>query len=110
MTKEKYFEMIELLGSEPEESEIPLEIEDLAYEAQQALGVYRMLKDEWEGFAGIYLGKSFLGLTEILEYSEIIPEDRKFIVMLVKIIDSIRSEQLNEQRENASKKPASPQN
>lgn len=104
MTKDRYFEMCEMLGSEPVESEIPVELEDLPLEVEQAMMVYRMLRDEWEGFNGIYLGKSFVGLTEILEYTEIDSADRKFIVSLVKLIDTIRSDQLNKQREQ---KPAS---
>lgn len=106
MTREKYLEMCEMLGSEPLEEEIPLEIGDLALEAQQALSVYGMLRDEWEGFGGVYLGKSYLGLSEILEYTEIEPQDRKFIVMLVKMIDGIRSEELNKRQESNNKKPA----
>lgn len=104
MTRNQYFEMCEMLGTEPVDSEIPIEYEDFPMEVQQAFSVYRMLKDEWEGFNGIYLGKSFIGLTEVLDYMEIDHSDRKLIVQLIKVIDTIRSNEIIKIREQ---KPAS---
>jgi len=103
MTKDRYLEMCEMLGNEPIESEIPVELDDLSLEVQQALFVYRMLRDEWEGFNGLYLGKSYLGLSEIFEYSEIDLVDRKLIMMLIKLIDTVRADLINKKQE----KPAS---
>lgn len=94
--------MCEMLGNEPVDSEIPVEFEDFPLEVQQALGVYRMLKDEWEGFNGVYLGKSFIGLTEVLEYMEIDFSDRKLVVLLIKLIDGIRSNLINTKQKPAS--------
>jgi hypothetical protein len=102
MTKQQYFDMCDQLGTEPLDNEVPVELDDLPLEVQQALLVYRMLKDDWEGFNGIYLGKSYIGLTEILYYTEIEPVDHKIMLTLIKIIDSIRSNILNEKQ----KKPA----
>jgi hypothetical protein len=105
MTRERYLEMCELMGSEPVESEIPVEFEDFPIDVQQAVLVYRMLKDEWEGFNGLYLGKSYIGLTEVLDYMEIDISDRKLVVQLIKLIDNVRSDQLAKQREQ--QKPTS---
>ena len=102
MTKQQYFEMCELLGNQPLDNEIPVELDDLPLEVQQALMVYRMLRDEWEGFNGLYLGKSYIGLTEILHYTEVDPQDQKIILTLIKIIDGIRGNIINEKQ----KKPA----
>lgn len=102
MSKESYFEMCEMLGSEPKEEEIPVEFDDFPFEAQQALNVYRMLRDEWDAMSGTYLGKSLIGITEIMDATEVEHEDRKLIVMLVRLIDSVRSEQIN------TKKPEKP--
>jgi hypothetical protein len=103
MTKEVYFEMCEQLGSEPIESEIPVDFDDFPIEVQQALLVYRMLRDEWEGMNGIYLGKSLLGIQDIMEAIEIDYTDRKYIVTLIRVIDGIRSEILNTKQQQ---KPA----
>jgi len=94
--------MCEMLGNEPVDSEIPVEFDDFPLEVQQTLSVYRMLKDEWEGFNGVYLGKSFIGLTEVLEYMEIDFSDRKLVVLLIKLIDGIRSNLINTKQKPAS--------
>jgi len=103
MTRDQYFEMCDMLGNQPIESEIPVDFDDFPLEAQQALSVYRMLKDEWEGFNGLYLGKSFIGLTEILDYMEVDVPDRKLIVQLIKLIDNVRIQLINKREQ----KPAS---
>ena len=43
MTKEQYFEMCEMLGSQPVDSEIPVELDDFPVEVQQAFLVYKQL-------------------------------------------------------------------
>jgi hypothetical protein len=103
MTKQQYFEMCEMLGSQPVDAEIPVELDDFPVEVQQAFLVYRMLRDEWEGFNGLYLGKSYQGLTEILEYSEVDLSDRNFIVKVIRTIDNIRQDQYNKKREQEQK-------
>ena len=103
MTKAAYFEMCEQLGSEPVEEEIPVDFDDFPLELQQAFIVYRMLRDEWEGMNGLYLGKSLAGIHEIFFACEIEPEDYKYILILVRIIDQVRQEQVNSK---TTKKPA----
>ena len=95
MTKESYFEMCEMLGSEPIDSEIPVEFDDFPLEVQQAFAVYRMLRDEWDTMGGAYLGKSLIGIKDLLEATEVEPEDQKFIVVLVRMIDQVRSDEVN---------------
>jgi len=104
MTKAAYFEMCEQLGNEPIEEEIPVEFDDFYYEVQQAFIVYRMLRDEWEGMNGIYLGKSLVGIKEIFSVCEIDPQDYKIILTLVQTIDRIRQDEINTKHQ--SKKPA----
>lgn len=98
MTKDSYFEMCAMLGEEPIEENIPIELDDFPYEVQQALLAYRMLKDEWDGFSGSYFGKSFIGITDVLEAMEISQEDRKFIIILIRQIDRIRSNEINSKK------------
>lgn len=103
MTKQAYFDMCEMLGSEPIESEIPVEYEDFPIEVQQAFAVYKMLRDEWDTIGGNYLGKSLIGVKDVLEATEIEPDEQKFIVMLVRMIDEVRSDEINKLK---NEKPA----
>ena len=105
MTKEAYFELCEVMGNEPIDEEIPVEFDEFPLEVQQAFSVYKMLRDEWDTMSGVYLGKSFTGIKDILEYAEIEETEQKFIVSLVRIIDTVRSNETNSKK--MSEKPAS---
>jgi hypothetical protein len=98
MTKESYFEMCDMLNQPVVESEIPIEFDDFALEVQQAFGVYRMLRDEWDTMNGNYLGKSLIGIKDLLEAAEIELQDQKFVTMLVRLIDEVRSSEINKQK------------
>jgi hypothetical protein len=98
MTKDQYFEMCEMLGSDPVESEIPVEFEDFPFEVQQAFNAYRMLRDEWDTMNGNYLGKSLIGVKDVLEATEIEPSEQKFIIMLIRVIDNVRSDEINNKK------------
>lgn len=104
MTRDRYFEMCEAMGTQPIEDEIPVELDDFPIEIQQALNVYRMLRDDWDYMGGNYIGKSFVGITEVMLALDVEPTDQKFILLLIRQIDRIRSKQIEL---NNSKKPAS---
>ena len=59
MTKEQYFEVCEMMGTEPVESEIPIEIEDFPELVIQCFLRYRILPDIWDTMNGNYLGKDY---------------------------------------------------
>lgn len=103
MTKADYFEMCEQLGEQPVEANIPVEFEDFIWEVQQAFQIYNILKDEWDGFNGIYLGKNLVGITEIFDISQISTEDRYTMVLLIKMIDRIRGQELNSKEQKPAK-------
>jgi hypothetical protein len=86
------------MGSEPIDSEIPYEYEDLYLDVQEALGIYSKLRDEWDGMNGIYLGKSYIGLTDIFEMLEVPKEDWRTIYDLIGIIDKHRSKIIRKNR------------
>jgi hypothetical protein len=92
-----------MLGSEPVESEIPVEFDDFPIEVQQAFSAYRMLRDEWDTIGGNYLGKSLIGVKDVLEATEIEPDEQKFIVMLIRMVDEVRSAEINKLK---NQKPA----
>jgi len=98
MTKDMYFEMCEQLGNEPLESEIPVDFDEFPLEVQQAFNAYKMLRDEWDTMSGSYLGKSLIGIKDILEATEIDISEHKLIVMLIRIIDNVRSEEINNKK------------
>lgn len=90
MTKEQYFDMCEQLGSEPIESQIPVEYEDLLVEIQEALRIYNVLQDNWDYMNGNYIGKILIGFKDVLEIFEIPREDYKSIYEIIIQIDRIR--------------------
>lgn len=96
MTKEAYFEMCEALKSEPIESEIPVEYSDLPGEAQYAFSIYSKLRDDWDGFNGVYLGKNFSGILDIFSILDVPVEDRRHLFELISIIDYHRSNAISE--------------
>jgi hypothetical protein len=98
MTKEAYFEICEALGTQPVESEIPVEFDDFPIEVQQAFNAYRMLRDEWDTMSGVYLGKSLIGVKDVLEATEVDASEQRFIIMLIRMIDNIRSDEINNKK------------
>lgn len=94
MTKDTYFEMCSMLGEEPVDDNIPVEVDDFPLEVQHAFIVYRMMRDEWDSMTGDYLGKSFIGINDLMDAVDVDIADRKFTTVLVRLIDAIRSEEI----------------
>ncbi|CAB4134524.1 hypothetical protein UFOVP273_143 [uncultured Caudovirales phage] len=105
MTKERYFEMCEMLGNEPVEEEIPVEADDLPLELQEALQIYNTLQDNWDYMNGNYIGKNLNGFMDIMELYEVPKPDRRTMYELLLSIDRIRARKIRESKK-ASKKPA----
>lgn len=103
MTKEAYFDMCDMMGSDPVESEIPVDYSDLPLTVQQALSIYFKLRDEWDGMNGVYLGKSYAGLGDILTILDVPVEDRRTIFELIAIIDGHRSKAIADSKPKSSK-------
>ena len=96
MTKEVYYEMCEALNSEPIDSEIPVEFEDLHLDVQEAFIIYNTLQDNWDTMNGGYLGKNFAGILDVLELFEV--DDRKVTFQLIRKLDEYRSKALAARR------------
>mgnify|MGYP000697463156 CR=1 FL=1 len=75
------------MGNEPLEEEIPVEYDDLLMDVQTTLNIYSKLKDEWDTMNGVYLGKSYSGLIDILSILEVPPEDYRVTFDLIGISD-----------------------
>jgi hypothetical protein len=93
-----YFEICEQMGSEPIESEIPVEMDDFPVEIQQVLSIYFKLRDEWDGMSGSYMGKSYAGLGDILDIHGIEKVDKEYVLNWLTIIDRIRSNIIDSQK------------
>jgi hypothetical protein len=100
MTKEQYFEMCEMLGSQPSEEEIPVEFEDFPLEVQEAYLLYNILSDNWDGMSGTYMGKDLSGIKDIMEIYGI--EDARLTLQLINSIDSTRRTIINNKRATKS--------
>lgn len=103
MTKDAYFEMCEMMGSEPDPNEIPIEFEDLPDMAQQALEIYGFLPDRWEGMSGTFMGKDYSIAFELFRTYEIdCNVEQRLLLRIMNVIDSIRSK-LIQSKQNIKK-------
>jgi len=103
MTKDIYFEMCEMLGSEPKDEDIPIEIGDLPTLVQTCLSIYSYLPDSWEGMSGTYMGKDLGILFNLLDIFKVEKEEYRIILELISTVDSIRS---NLYKEKKPKEPS----
>lgn len=98
MTKEKYFEMCEMLGTEPIESEIPIDFEDFPPELHFCFDIYNTLQDNWDTMGGMYLGKSYSSIKDILDIFNIEKNEMAFYLGLLTLIDNVRKSELNNKK------------
>ena len=98
MTKEQYFEMCEMMGTEPVESQIPIEQDDFPDEVQQAFQIYYLLRDVWEGMSGTYMGKDFSTIFDFFRLYDIDPQDQLLTLGFIRQIDSVRSDIFHEKQ------------
>lgn len=108
MTKDQYFEMCEALGSEPIDSEIPVELSDFPYEIQETFNIYYLLSDIWDGMNGTYQGKNTSIVFNLFDLYKIDKEDQLVYLMFIRGIDSVRKRLINEKaKQQAAEKPPS---
>ena len=96
MTRDSYFEMCVLLGTEPKEEEIPVEYDELYDEVQEALIVYNMLQDNWDGMNGVYLGKVLAGINDLLDIAEV--QEKQLCFSIIQVVDNIRSKLISDKK------------
>lgn len=103
MTKASYLEMCELMGSEPKDSETPVEFNDLVTEVQEAIVLYNNLQDQWDYMGGNYIGKDFSYINTVFDIYNIEPELKKHMFELLNQIDRIRSKQIQDSKPKNTK-------
>lgn len=95
MTKEQYFEMCEMMGSDPVQSEIPVELDDLPTEVQTTMQIYGLLPDIWDTMVGRYVGKKMTNIKDIFDMWEVDIADRRIMYTLLLTLDNLRMQDLN---------------
>jgi hypothetical protein len=95
--------MCETLGTEPLESEIPIEFSDLVTEAQEAFQIYNTLQDCWDYMGGNYIGKNFTYIESVFRMFNVEPELRRIYLELLMHIDSVRSKQIQDSKPKSKK-------
>ncbi len=89
------------MGLPVDDEEIPLDISDLSYNSQQALLLFNILPDKSEGMNGVWLGKEYAGLGDIMDIYEI--DNRKEVLDLLQVCIKEASTEYEKQREISNK-------
>ena len=71
------------MGVEPKEEYIPKDPSTFSLEAQQALVLLNSLRDNWDGMNGVWLGKDYSGLQDIIDIYEISKKREVFELLKV---------------------------
>ncbi len=108
MTKDVYFEMCEALGTEPVESEIPVEFDDLPGFIQESFSFYWLLRDVWDPVGGNYLGKDMSMLFEIFKLYDIEKAEKLLHVRVIQQIDQSRTKLLQSKKSQQPTEKPSP--
>jgi len=85
MTRDRYLDMMEQLGKEPIEEEIPPDILDLPEIVVDALNTFNILGDRVFPEIG-YVGKDYTNLPFLLETYKV--EDKEFFLEILSWLDS----------------------
>lgn len=91
MTKETYFEMCEMLGQEPVESEIPIDPNDFPLLVQDTLAMYNLLEDRWDSMGGGYLGKNYSTIFNFFKLYEIEESEALLVLDILQHVDAVRA-------------------
>lgn len=108
MTRDMYLDMCEQLGTEPIDSEIPVDYESFDYTIQIIFELYGYLSDRWEGMSGVFMGKDYSIIFSLFELYSIDVADQKLYLQIMSFIDSVRSDIIaksQKQKELSRKKP-----
>ena len=102
MSKQGYLDMCEALGSSPIPEEMPVEVEDFAYETILALNCYGMISDNWSSM-GTYMGKHLFELSYVLDLNEVTKYEKEYVIETIRFIDNIVSKDIAQKQKQQSK-------
>lgn len=98
VSKDTYFEICEAMGTEPIETEIPIEINDFPPDIQDIYITYNYLQDIWDGMSGTYMGKSMNGIVDIFTLLEVDKSEQKLYLDIIRVIDNARSQAISDSK------------
>lgn len=104
MTKDQYLLLCKELGTDPEESKMPVESSDFPYSVQLSIKIYSLLSDRWEGMAGTYLGKDLNLIPFLFKLYDVENQEQIFnlVLQIDSIVVSMRAEE-QKRRQNKDK-------
>lgn len=105
MTRDKYLDMMEQLGREPNEKEIPPDFEDLPQVMVDAVHTFNSLGDRTYAEIG-YTGKDYTNLPHFIDMYGV--EDKEYFLQILSWLDSRaikeNSEQLKKEYDKLKRK------
>lgn len=109
MTKDRYFEMMQQLGREPIEDEIPPSWEDFPEDVLDAVAVFNLLGDRVYPDIG-YVGKDYSNLGYLSDVFEV--DNQELLVQVLNFLDSRAikksSDELKKERDKLKRKSSGP--
>ena len=97
---DKYLQLCEQLGKDPDPNELPVEMADFPFEVQEAFNIFNLLPDRWDGMNGTYLGKDWSALESLLNIFQV--EEKRIIVMFIKYIEVQNIKKINDEQKRKS--------
>lgn len=107
MTREQYLMMCEQLGNEPIDEEIPMDFNEFPNVVQEALNIFSILPDNWEGMSGTYMGKDYSILPYLMDEIFCVEDKQQtmqFLLIIGNIIMEIRSREQKARQRKAKTK------
>ena len=94
MTRDRYLDMMDQLGKEPQENEIPPDLLDLPEIVIDALSTFNALGDRVFPEIG-YVGKDYTNLNHFIEFYDI--EDIEYFLEIIYVLESRAIKKSSEQ-------------
>lgn len=94
MTRDRYLEMCDQMGKEPDENEIPPDWEDFPTDVQTGITIFNMLGDRVFPDIG-YLGKDYTNLPILIEIYGV--ENKELLLEVLQFLDSRAIQKSSEQ-------------
>lgn len=95
--------MCEMLGTEPKEEEIPVDVDDLPFLVQQCFVIYSLLPDEWDTMNGGFLGKNYSIVFDLMKVYAVEELEIPLALTFLQCMDSVRIQLISEKQKALSK-------